>query len=196
MESVAALMARIGEINSLVAPRVAKAPGGAPSATSVSFADALAQAQSTTQAAGSGRSVSGPAGSGSAGSVQQIKATWPNGRVPEAQLVPVGGGHRLAAPAAAAFADLQQAARSAGVSFGVTDSYRSLDQQVDLVRRKGLYSEGGLAARPGTSQHGWGLAVDLSLDARAQDWMRANGPRFGFVEDVPREPWHWTFRGR
>ena len=100
----------------------------------------------------------------------------------------VHGGHRLAAPAAAAFTALEAAARRDGVSFGVTDFYRSYDAQVDLVRRKGLYSQGGLAAEPGTSQHGWGLAVDLDLDATAQAWLRANGARFGFVEDTPREP--------
>ncbi|MEX2290516.1 MAG: M15 family metallopeptidase [Mycobacteriales bacterium] len=130
-------------------------------------------------------------------SVQEVKATWQNGRVPEAELVPLGQtGHRLAAPAAAAFAELEAAARASGVSIRVSDSYRSYDEQVDMARRKGLYSEGGLAAKPGSSQHGWGLAVDLSLDARAQAWMREHGGRYGFVEDVPREPWHWTFRGR
>lgn len=129
-------------------------------------------------------------------SVQEVKAAWQNGRVPEAQLVPLGqSGHRLAAPAAAAFAELEAAARASGVSIRVSDSYRSYDEQVDMVRRKGLYSEGGLAAEPGSSQHGWGLAVDLDLDPRAQAWMREHGGRHGFVEDVPREPWHWTFRG-
>ena len=77
---------------------------------------------------------------------------------------------------------------------GVTDSYRSYDVQVDVVRRKGLYSQGGLGAKPGTSQHGWGMAVDLDLDASAQAWMRTNAARFGFVEDTPREPWHWAFQ--
>ena len=114
--------------------------------------------------------------------------------MPAEALAPIGdGGHRLAAPAAAAFDRLQAAARRDGVAIGVTDSYRSFDAQVDVARRKGLYSQGGLAAQPGTSQHGWGLAVDLDLDSRAQAWMRANGARFGFVEDTPREPWHWAF---
>jgi zinc D-Ala-D-Ala carboxypeptidase len=85
-------------------------------------------------------------------------------------------------------------AAAAGIEIGVTDSYRSYESQVDLARRKGLYSQGGLAATPGTSNHGWGLSVDLDLDATAQAWMRQNGARYGFVEDVPREPWHWTFR--
>ena len=119
-----------------------------------------------------------------------------NGRVPAAALTPIAqGGHRLYAPAAAAWDSLVAAAAADGVSIRITDSYRSYDQQVDLANRKGLYSQGGLAARPGTSNHGWGLAVDTDVnDARTLDWIRTNGPRFGFVEAVPREPWHWEFR--
>ena len=81
-----------------------------------------------------------------------------------------------------------------GVTIGITDSYRTYETQVDLVRRKGLYSQGGLAATPGTSDHGWGLAADLRLDASAQAWMRANAGRYGFAEDTPREPWHWAYQ--
>jgi LAS superfamily LD-carboxypeptidase LdcB len=39
------------------------------------------------------------------------------------------------------------------------------------------------------------MSLDLDLDSRALSWMRANAGRYGFVEDVPREPWHWTFGG-
>jgi hypothetical protein len=119
-----------------------------------------------------------------------------NGRIPASALSAVGGvdGHRLWAPAARSLEALRAAAARDGVTIGVTDSYRPYDVQVDLVRRKGLYSEGGLAAVPGTSDHGWGIAVDLDLDSRAQAWMRANAGRYGFVEDVPREPWHWAYR--
>ena len=119
-----------------------------------------------------------------------------NGNVPATALTPIRqSGHRLYAPAAAAWDGLVSAAAADGVSIRITDSYRSYDQQVDLVKRKGLYSEGGLGARPGTSNHGWGLAVDADVnDARTLDWIRTNGPRFGYVEAVPREPWHWEFR--
>jgi LAS superfamily LD-carboxypeptidase LdcB len=79
------------------------------------------------------------------------------------------------------------------VTVGITDSYRSYDEQVDLAKRKGLYSQGGLAAQPGTSDHGWGMAADLDLNAKALSWMRANGEKYGFDENVPRESWHWTY---
>ncbi len=121
-------------------------------------------------------------------------AAYGNGRVPSSALQEVGAtGHRLWEPAAKQLTRLIQDARRAGVDIGITDSYRSYEAQVDVARRKGLYSQGGLAAVPGTSDHGWGMAVDLDLDSQAQAWMRAHGAEYGFHEDTPREPWHWGF---
>lgn len=118
-----------------------------------------------------------------------------NGRIPAEALVEIGeGNHRLWAPAARAYQQMVAAARADGVEIGITDSYRDFGSQERLAAQKGLYSQGGLAATPGTSNHGWGVAVDLRLDGPAQAWMSENGWRFGFVEDVPREPWHWTYR--
>lgn len=118
-----------------------------------------------------------------------------NGRIPAERLESIGvGSHKLYAPAAQSYRHMTADAAAQGVKIGITDSYRSYDSQVDLAGRKGLYSQGGLAASPGTSNHGWGLAVDLDLDATAQQWMRDNGARYGFVEDTPREPWHWGYR--
>lgn len=119
-----------------------------------------------------------------------------NGRISRDVLFPIGDrNHRLAGPAAASWRNLVSAAATDGIDLKITDSYRSYDQQVDLVRRKGLYADGGLAATPGTSNHGWGLAVDADVtDPATRDWLQINGPRFGWVEAVPREPWHWEFR--
>jgi hypothetical protein len=123
-------------------------------------------------------------------------AAYGNGRIPAEALVPIGqGGHRLHAPAAAAWRSLVDAAAADGVTVRITDSYRSFEQQVDLAARKGLYRDGGYAAVPGTSNHGWGLAVDADVnDPATLAWLRANAHRFGFVEAVPREPWHWEYR--
>jgi hypothetical protein len=121
-------------------------------------------------------------------------AAYGNGKIPASALRPVGNtGHKLWAPAADSLSALMADAKRAGVNIGITDSYRPYAEQVDLAKRKGLYSQGGLAAKPGTSDHGWGMAVDLDLDSKAQAWMRANAGKYGFVEDTPREPWHWAY---
>jgi hypothetical protein len=124
-------------------------------------------------------------------------AGYGNGQIPAAALTPLASQphHQHAAPAAAAWDAAVAAAAADGIKLRITDSYRSYDQQVDLAQRKGLHSQGGLAATPGTSNHGWGLAVDADVTDRATyNWLSVNGARFGWVEAVGREPWHWEFR--
>ena len=207
--SVAAVQARIAEIQSRLAPpRPAGTAGGFQAALTAASADladpsALMKSAGTVTAPAVGWSPRPPAVSGGQATHNHSQVDPPadlkpygNGKIPPGALASIGdGGHRMWAPAGAAFNQMRADAAKAGVTFGVTDSYRSYDQQVDLARRKGLYSQGGLAATPGTSNHGWGLSLDLDLDPKAQAWMRANGEKYGFVEDVPREPWHWTFQG-
>lgn len=90
-------------------------------------------------------------------------------QIPADALTSIGiNNHRLYRPAADAFVRMVADAADAGVTIGITDSYRSYDQQVRLAEEKGLYRNGGLAATPGTSNHGWGLAVDFDLDDAAQ----------------------------
>lgn len=162
---------------------------GTPATSDTSFAAAL------NSAVASAALSSGGSAALNADGVPTSLAAYGNGKIPEQALSSVGNTrHRLWAPAANALEALIGAARRDGVTIGITDSYRPYAEQVDLARRKGLYSQGGLAAKPGTSDHGWGMAADLDLNGKAQAWMRANGPKFGFHEDTPREPWHWGFK--
>ncbi|MFB9181280.1 D-alanyl-D-alanine carboxypeptidase family protein [Dactylosporangium sucinum] len=177
MEGIAGIAARIAEIRTQLA---GFDPPQAAGTTAPAFESALSAASAALRT---------PEG------VPAELVKYGNGRIPEAALAQVGDTrHRLWAPAATSLEALMRAARADGVTIGITDSYRPYAEQVDLARRKGLYSQGGLAAKPGTSDHGWGMAVDLDLDDRAQAWMRANAGRFGFAEDTPREPWHWKYR--
>ena len=197
---VAMIEARIASIRSRFEPppistasTQTTAPGGSGatggSGTATAFADVLQSATPNTPA-----QRLPPGAFGSLDPPAELVA-FGNGRIPPSALSEIGvGSHALHAPAATAFRRMSVAAKAAGIEIGVTDSYRSYDSQVDLARRKGLYSEGGLAATPGRSNHGWGLALDLDLDPAAQSWMREHGPEFGFVEDTPREPWHWGYR--
>ena len=57
-------------------------------------------------------------------------------------------------------------------------------------------------ARPGTSRHEFGLAIDFHVELRAISsatpefaWLTENAHRFGFF-NLPSEPWHWSVDGR
>lgn len=141
----------------------------------------------------------GPACTGRSTSGQQ------NGNLDPASLCPLwmAPGERLRADAAAAFNKMSKYhAATAGSPLCVTDSYRSYSQQVSVYRRKP-----GLAAVPGTSEHGWGKAVDFcggvqNSRSAASSWMRANAGRFGWFHPSWAEPsgskpeaWHWEFSG-
>lgn len=204
--SVTAVQARIAEIQARLAPPpisgAGKAFGAVLSAAvaDTSAASTLGSASATTTP-GVGWTPRPPAVAGTphvhSGTLEPPAElrSYGNGKIPAGALSEIGvGSHRMYGPAAESFKRMMADAKSAGVNIGVTDSYRSYEQQVDLAERKGLYSQGGLAATPGTSNHGWGLSLDLDLNSEAQAWMRANGERYGFAEDVPREPWHWTYR--
>lgn len=199
LDGIASINQRIAAIQATIGTL---APTPTTTTSGTAFAQALAQAvdgSSTASGAASSGSAGTPASAATssarnADGVPVALAGYGNGKIPAEALHEVGGtGHRLWAPAADALDALIADAARDGVTVGITDSYRSYEAQVDVAARKGLYSQGGLAAVPGTSDHGWGMAVDLKLDDAAQSWMRANGGRYGFVEDTPREPWHWAY---
>ena len=87
---------------------------------------------------------------------------YANGLVPSSTLCPITGGGRLRPDAAAAFNRMSRAyAQAFGSPLCVSDSYRSYGSQVSVFRHRP-----SLAAVPGTSNHGWGLAVDLGCGIR------------------------------
>lgn len=205
MEAIAAIDQRLSEIQARIAsfaPRATPLASAAASSLTntlassatlypagTSFADVLASVSQT-----SGTSLATAASQLNANGVPTSLAGYGNGRIPETSLSPLtGSNERMWAPAAEHLNNLTADAKKAGVSISVTDGYRTYDSQVRLADQKGLYSQGGLAAAPGTSEHGWGLAADLGLDATAQAWMRQHAKEYGFVENAPREPWHWEF---
>ncbi|SCX38315.1 Cell wall-associated hydrolase, NlpC family [Klenkia marina] len=126
---------------------------------------------------------------------------YANGRVPVSALCPIGGGHLLRCDAAGAYTALAQAFQlQFGTPLCITDSYRSFAAQQDAHARKPR-----ITAVPGTSNHGWALAVDLCggvnvFGSAQHDWMDTYAGWFGWVHpdwaqrtgENP-EPWHWEF---
>jgi hypothetical protein len=117
-----------------------------------------------------------------------------NGHVPGSKLTSVGDGKKMLGPAARQFLRMDAAARAAGLDLHVNSGYRTYAEQAQLYReyRNGT---GNLAAPPGRSTHGLGLSADINIpNSKVLSWLRENAGKYGFVNDVPSEPWHWTYK--
>lgn len=149
-----------------------------------------------------------------------------NGNMPDSSLVKISvepgeaqGIHKLNPEAAADYEKMKRAAKEDGIVWGITDSYRpyAIQDKIfdwDRFTRTGEKKKKGTniaAAYPGTSNHGFGSAVDLNLfgpgvigekrnSEKARNnyqatysWLKANANRFGFYE-LKGEPWHWDHK--
>jgi hypothetical protein len=136
------------------------------------------------------------------GAVHHI-ATLSNGQLPGSILCTLWDPRfRLRSDAAVALAKLNIAYRQHfGTNICMSGTYRTYGEQVRLKGEKP-----GLAATPGTSEHGWGLAADLChgpdrYGSPQYSWLRDNGAAYGWGNpdwaqpggSGPMEPWHWEF---
>ena len=109
-------------------------------------------------------------------------------------------------------------ARAANVPLGIKDGYRSYDEQVYL-RNKNCSCGGNQScimtkpvkqcdpdtAFPGKSNHGAGLAFDLSCNggslrygSSCYAWLQANASKSEYASLkhlIASEPWHWSING-
>jgi hypothetical protein len=166
----------------------------------VARAKAIAIRAAQTRAAGRW---TGPIPTCNGGSV----GGYANGQLPVAALCRLWGapGQMLRADAAAAFNRLSDAyAQVFHVPMCVTSSYRTYDHQVELYATM----PAGYAAVPGTSNHGWGLAVDLcggvQVDGSPEHtWLLDHAAAYSWFHPAwalpggpgPHEPWHWEYAG-
>ena len=129
--------------------------------------------------------------------------SYGNGQIPSNVLCGLSwvSGEQLRCDAAAALEELNGAFRAAfGRNLDVTDGYRSYGEQVTVAATRG-----GLAAVPGTSNHGFGQAVDLSggiesFGTAEHSWMVANAGTYGWKHPAwaqaggsKPEAWHWEY---
>lgn len=135
-----------------------------------------------------------------------------NGKLFPNQLRDVGGGYKMADPAATAYMNMRAAAQRDGITWTVNEAYRTIETQMAYDSdpcqgppAKGRYGRmyncngkqvRGLAARAGTSKHGLGKAIDINVrsNPKAFQWLMANASRFKFYKDK-KEDWHWEYRG-
>lgn len=130
-------------------------------------------------------------------------SAYANGMIPRNLMCPIWAKPNLIlrSDAAGALEALSKAyIKQFGAKPCITDAYRSLPEQIDVKRRKPF-----LAAKPGTSNHGWGQAIDMcggieNFGSAQHAWMKANAGRFGWkhpswaqIGGSKPEPWHWEY---
>lgn len=147
----------------------------------------------------------------------------------EPNLTMLPNGHSIDSRCYPALTEMMNACRDEGLTPLICSSYRSQEKQealfqerIDELRRQGYSKKAAQAkaatsvARPGTSEHQIGLAVDIvdrsyqALDARqeytpVQQWLMANSWKYGFILRYPKdkgrltgiiyEPWHYRYVG-
>jgi hypothetical protein len=111
--------------------------------------------------------------------------------------------------AAPSLISMLHAARRDGVILSANECFRDYAGQVAMREHWCGRNACHMAAVPGTSNHGWGKAVDfrdqdggLHWESRGYKWLKANAGRFGWnhpgvmgpTGSVP-EPWHWEWVG-
>ena len=146
-----------------------------------------------------------------------IEEAWGAFEVPEgdgvgAAIVDVDG-IRVHGSSAGRMPALLAVAHADGVPLGGW-GHRSHEQQIALRKAhcgptpEDVYLKPAEAcspptARPGSSMHERGLAVDFHLagasistrESPGYQWLAANAARFGF-HNLPSEPWHWSVNGQ
>jgi hypothetical protein len=128
-----------------------------------------------------------------------------NGRLTRDELTTVSGGwgdrdYALLPPAAGAYEQMRSAAARDGVNIQIVDGYRSWESQSAAYDDYLAGRKKETVAAPGTSQHGNGLAIDVSngsivgKDDPEWQWLQQNASRYGWYP-ISNETWHWEFRG-
>ncbi|HEY9721098.1 MAG TPA: peptidoglycan-binding protein [Oscillatoriaceae cyanobacterium] len=94
---------------------------------------------------------------------------------------------------ASRFDKMYAAAKAAGINLQINMCYRSYAEQVKLYQLY-LSGKGAIAAKPGTSNHEKGLAIDFLNTPGAYAWLKANAAKFGLY-NYPPEAWHYSING-
>ena len=118
-----------------------------------------------------------------------------------------GGAERALKDTVDRFMAMRDAAAKNGIDLKVSDGYRAPEEQLAAFKGNGCRLVNGkascttrTAAVPCSlggkgSNHTSGTAVDIRLTSGAYNWLKANGGRFGFNNNLPNDLPHWSPTG-
>ena len=127
-------------------------------------------------------------------------------------------GQKMEKTAASAMEKMVSQMRSDGLSIILQSGYRSEETQTIIYNRNvnnnGRENADKYSARPNSSEHQTGLAMDLSHDGTLEEyfedtpqfeWLQENAHKYGFIMRYPKdkvymtgyeyEPWHYRYVG-
>lgn len=127
-------------------------------------------------------------------------------------------GQRMEKVAADAMSEMVSDMRNDGLSIILQSGYRSEELQTTIynrnVQNRGQERADKYSARPNSSEHQTGLAMDLSTDGTLEEtfenteqfkWLSENAHKYGFIMRYPKdkvymtgyeyEPWHYRYVG-
>ena len=136
-----------------------------------------------------------------------------------ADLVTLKDGYKATEATVKAFREMEKAANADGVELDICSAYRSYSHQTELynsyVASNGRESADTFSARPGSSEHETGRAIDMMgpsgiledyENTESCAWIHENAYKYGFIlrygkdiEDVTGymyESWHITYIGK
>jgi hypothetical protein len=135
----------------------------------------------------------------------QLPLTGDNGRIKPSQLIKVGtlssspdggpywygnGAYLRKSDAGPAFLNAKQAAAKEGITMVINSAYRSLEHQ------KALQGKYAVVAAVGSSPHGEGIALDIQTGTRGWNWLKTNGPTYGWRwMAIPNDEVHFEYVG-
>ncbi len=108
---------------------------------------------------------------------------------------------------------LLEAAAADGIQLTINSAYRDPSQQIALRKKNCGSSQYDVyekpssqctppTARPGTSNHEKGLAIDFGVSGGkvqhgtpAFDWLSRNAKQYFGLMNYSKEPWHWSVDG-
>ena len=154
----------------------------------------------------------------SAKTIREMRGdNYTNGEIPEDKLRTInkesqykgniqsdGGKIRLFPDASIALDKLLEKSEKDGIKFQINSAYRTFKDQ---VRVRKVYPE--VSAKPGTSNHGFAVAVDFARPGGAKiipsdqhyKWLVENAVNFGFkrlpinpTKGEAHEAWHWEYQ--
>jgi LAS superfamily LD-carboxypeptidase LdcB len=120
---------------------------------------------------------------------------------------------------APAFLDMRAAAEKDGIKITISSAFRSPYDSISAKSESGvkvsassqqylydlyLAGKGNLAAKPGGSNHGNGIGLDLNAGGKSKGrfinvikdnyiWLVKNSWKYGFIRSVAAEEWHYDY---